>query len=80
LKRAKEGLEETRETFQGLTESLSKESISRWWRLAEEAMAKRGEALNIYQVQQAKGLQSVLIGPNWEADNFWQCRLRPKLG
>jgi len=61
LKQAKLGMEEMRETFQGLTESLSKENIRSWGRLAEEAMAKRGAALNIYQVQQAKGFGSEFI-------------------
>lgn len=61
MKRAKEGLEETRETFQGLTASLSEENISRWKGLAEDAMANRGDALKIYQVQQAKGFSLYLI-------------------
>jgi len=55
LKKALEGLSETRATFQGLTDSLSKEKIQDWNRQEKQALRQRGDALKIYEVQQEKG-------------------------
>jgi len=55
LKKALEGLSETRAAFQGLTDSLSKEKIQDWKRQEKQALRQRGDALKIYEVQQEKG-------------------------
>jgi hypothetical protein len=54
LQKAREGLSETREAYQGLTNSLSPEKIRDWKRQEKKALRQRGDALEIYQVQQTK--------------------------
>jgi len=55
LKKAMEGLSETRAAFQGLTDSLSPEQIQDWKRQEKQASRHRGDALKLYEVQQEKG-------------------------
>jgi len=55
LKKAMEGLSETRAIFQGLTDSLSPDQIQDWKRQEKQASRHRGDALKIYEVQQEKG-------------------------
>jgi len=55
LKKAMEGLSETRAAFQGLTDSLSPDQIQDWKRQEKQALRHRGDALKIYEVQQEKG-------------------------
>jgi len=55
LKKAMEGLSETRATFQGLTDSLSPEQLQDWKRQEKQASRHRGDALKLYEVQQEKG-------------------------
>jgi len=55
LKKAMEGLSDTKAAYQGLTESLSQEQIQDWIRQEKQASRHRGDALKIYEVQQEKG-------------------------
>jgi len=54
LKKAMEGLSETRAAFQGLTDSLPQIKF-RTGEAGETASRHRGDALKIYEVQQEKG-------------------------
>ena len=54
FQKALEGLSETRATFQGLTDSLS-EGKNQDWRGRRNRPWDRGDALNIYEVQQENG-------------------------
>jgi len=65
LKKAMEGLSETRASFQGLTDSLSPEQIQDWKRQEKQASRHRGDALKIYEVQimsPNKRLRTFLVG------------------
>ena len=55
LKRAKVNLPTTRDAFEGLSQSLSPETVQAWTELEEEAMCTRGDALEIYDVQLDQG-------------------------
>jgi len=55
LKKAMEGLSDTKAAYQGLTDSLSQEKIQDWIRQEKQASRHRGDALKIYEVQQEKG-------------------------
>jgi len=55
LKKAMEGLSETRAAFHGLKDSLSPDKIQDWKRQEKQASRHRGDALKIYENQQEKG-------------------------
>jgi hypothetical protein len=49
---------ETKEAYESLTTSLSPDRIQEWMAQENKAMARRGDALDIYDVQMQKGYDS----------------------
>ena len=51
-KKAMDGLRKTREAFEGLTNSISRDLIEKWTAMEEKAMLERGDELEIIDVKE----------------------------
>jgi len=59
-KRALVGHKDTLMSYQGLSDSLDEQKLTKWRASEKEAMEKRGEYLRIFEVQTSKGIACLI--------------------
>ncbi len=57
---ALDGRKHTLMSYEGLSDSLDEQKLTRWRASEKEAMEKRGEYLRIFEVQTSKGIASMI--------------------